>query len=219
MTDLDKWPRLLVVGKPVTPEQANDILIRTDSWILCLNDRAWTKAAYRVAGVVLAHYGMPGLEELRDFRARMGVLDLAYMANVRIGSSWIGGPHGWCDWNGWIGCAAYNVGTWPSHEQVTDDWRQIAAAWPFLDLVAQLVTDDGEGDLAGQWTVRGGQVQFDPAPAELIRPAEEVALSAIAMLAFRSEVTGREQGVPMRRLVAALDQVRQSQSQPARADR
>ena len=198
MTDLDKWPRLLVVGKPVTPEQANDILIRTDSWILCLNDRAWAKAAYRAAGVVLAHYGMPGLEELRDFRARMGVLDLAYMANARIGSSWIGGPHGWCDWTGWIGCAAYNVGTWPSHEQVTDD---------------------GEGDLAGQWTVRGGQVQFDRAPAELIRPAEEVALSAIAMLAFRSEVTGREQGVPMRRLVAALDQVRQSQSQPARADR
>lgn len=35
--DLTKWPRLLVTGQPVTEDQANDILIRTDDWYIVGN--------------------------------------------------------------------------------------------------------------------------------------------------------------------------------------
>ena len=207
MPALDKWPRLLVDGAPVSQAQAKDILIRTDSWVLCTNDKGWERTVYRAAGIPLAQHGMPGWDELKAFRARMGVLDLSYLHNARIASSWIGGPHGWCDWDGRIGCSTYNIGKWPSLEEVTDDWQRIAATWPNLDLAAQLITEEGEGDLAGQWTIRGGQVEVELEPTATIRPPEQLSEDELAMITFRAEWTGRERGTHEGGLREALGQV------------
>jgi hypothetical protein len=210
--DLTKWPRLLVVGEPVTHEQANDILVRTNLWMPCTNDRAW---GHDIA-VVLAEHGGPvpsGLwgswTGLREWNAHIRALDLHYLHNDRIASAWIGGPHGWCDWDGTIGCTSYNIGKWPTVEAVTDDWQAIAAAWPFLDLRAQLVPDEGEaGASSWEWLVNGGRVETVADPGALIAEPTDPD--------FQVWNPERERGVSLDRLREAVAQV---VSEPDRSHR
>lgn len=205
MRDLTKWPRLLVVGEPVTETQANEILVRTDDWMLLGNDREWEGIVANLAGIERDKHGTVDWGSRERFRKAMGVLELGYLENGRIYSAWIGGPKGWCDWDGTIGCSTWNIGKWPSHEAVTEDWTAIAAAFPYLDLVAQLVTDEGAGEVAGEWVVRNGEVRFDPEPGPRIR-RPEVLDDATVLLRFAG-VTG-ERGVDFARLAEALRQVR-----------
>lgn len=203
--DLTKWPRLLVTGQNISEDQANEVLIRTDSWLLMSNDRAWIAAVCAAAGLAVGKYGYLESKGLDEFRASIGALNLSYLDNERIVSSWIGGPHGWCSWSGRIGCSTYNLGKWPSTEDVTSDWQAIAAAFPYLDLRAQLVADEGEGELVGQWTVRAGLVEYEPEPSEAIRPVDELE-SGQLLGVFMAR--GGERGVDITRLEAALRQVR-----------
>jgi hypothetical protein len=73
-------------------------------------------------------------------------LDLAYLENSQILSSWIGGPHGWCNWDGNIGCNNYNIGKWPSVKMVYDEWVKIAKEFPYLTLESQLLSTETCGD-------------------------------------------------------------------------
>lgn len=205
--DLTKWPRLLVTGDPVTEEQANEILIRTDDWWISGNDRAFTVAVAQVAaefGRPLDTFGRAGeWAAVRDWCARMGVLDLCYLNNHRVMSAWIGGPHGWCDWAGRIGCANYNIGKDPSVEAVHDDWTAIAEAFPFLHLRAQLVPDEGEAPHpAVEWLVRGGKAHLVESIGLLAPPHEFGGISDM-----RGMFIGGERGVTLDRLRAALAQV------------
>jgi hypothetical protein len=80
--------------------------------------------------------------DIERFSKDIGALDLHYLHNSRIASSWVGGPHGWCDWSGAITSANYNIGKWPSVREVFDDWSAIAAAFPFLRLWSQLYSGE-----------------------------------------------------------------------------
>ncbi|MGW4731774.1 hypothetical protein ACWEQC_21870 [Streptomyces shenzhenensis] len=204
MTDLTKWPRLLVTGEPITPEQADEVLIRTaNPWLLQVNDRAWNATVARVFDLDATEYGHATAESTRAAVERYGFLDLTLIYNSRIGSSWIGGPHGWCDWDGRIGCSNYNIGKWPDVEDVTEDWELIARTFPYLDLTAQLVTDEGAGHVAAQWRVKDGT-------AELRAPGEQLAeLTELGELGdlFDRLLAGGERGVPEDRLRAAAARV------------
>jgi hypothetical protein len=206
MSELTKWPRLLVAGQPVSEQQANDILIRTDSWSLIGNDRQWGRVVADAIGVTVDSYGLPDWQAVEAFRKTINALRLGYLYNSQIYSSWIGGPHGWCSWSGRIGCSNYNIGKWPSTDEVSEEWTAIAGAFPYLNLTAQLVSDEGEGQLVGQWTVRDGAMVYDAEPTEQIRPAEE--LGPLDWIGVFSSSSGRERGVELARLVAALEQVR-----------
>lgn len=160
--DPGKWPRLIVTGQPVTPEQADDILIRTaDLHYLDCNDEEWNRT---VGSIVfgdedaLHQRGIAWFKEVRERAQELHVLSLEYLTTYRISSAWIGGPRGWCDWDGRIGCASYNIGKWPGLDEVGREWSEIAAAFPYLDLTAQLVSDErkGEGRLCAQWRITGG---------------------------------------------------------------
>jgi hypothetical protein len=150
---LPKWPALLVQGEKVTKEQAKEILIRTDSFSFSSNDNAFSAELNNIV------YNVKGkswelIEDLQkkfgfdwnqawDYQTEkqneVGVLELQYLHNSRIVSSWIGGPHGWCDWDGNIQTSNYNIGKWPSIEEVYEEWKIIARAFPFLKLRAQLM--------------------------------------------------------------------------------
>lgn len=139
-----KWPNLLVVGEPVTREQAAAILIRTRPTYLFTNVRD-AEANYN---------------KILD-RLAPEPLDLEYLDNTRIASSWIDGVKGWCDWNGHIGCSNYNIGKWPSVEEVTDDLRKIAEAFPFLRMIVQVLDRESceeGGTPTAEWRIRDGQV-------------------------------------------------------------
>ncbi len=189
MSIYTKWPRLLVVGDPVTEAQADEILIRTNEWRTPFsNDKNWLATVENIA----AEFGRPRepqrtgnhdtyMAELREhwpqmqaWHDRLGILELAYLGNDRIMSAWIGGPKGWCDWDGTIGCSVFNIGKWPSDDEVTADWQTIAAAFPFLRLTAQCVDEEGEGRLAAEWRVEAGRVTYVDEPSEPISPVSEV---------------------------------------------
>jgi hypothetical protein len=192
MRDLTKWPRLLVKGEKVTEEQADEILIRTCvPAYLRTNDKAWHAMVIRVLGFksddppreMWADDRTP--ERIAWFKERwafndarseeLGIIGLAYLYNSQISSSWYGGPHGWCDWDGNIFCNTHNIGKWPSSEDVTEEWTRIAEVFPFLDLTAQLITNEGgygdePGELAGEWRVKDGVVTYEPEPVKQIMP-------------------------------------------------
>lgn len=187
---LPKWPALAVVGKAVTPKQAYEILIRTDNLYFSSNDREFDKqlnetlfdieipkAGYDTANDAIAvklgldikdssglsdkwqrieEYKQPFLDAIKP-------VSLSYLANHRIVSSWIGGPHGWCDWQGNIGCRNYNIGKYPSVQEVYEEWKAIAEAFPFLELTCQLMSheagpEDGIDKPLVEYRVSNGRV-------------------------------------------------------------
>ncbi|PWI16039.1 hypothetical protein DI272_19095 [Streptomyces sp. Act143] len=209
--ELTKWPRLLVTGQPVTEEQANDILIRTANlWLMHTNDREWTAIVGEVLGMENGPHGFWTPDSTKAAVERLRCLDLEWLYTSRIASSWIGGPHGWCNWDGTIGSTNYNIGKWPDVESVTEEWQQIAAAFPYLDLRAQLVTDEGSGELAAEWTVAAGRATHrEPAPGEpLITEPNNLDEFDFLHRLF----VGGERGVPLPRLRAAVAQVLESAS-------
>lgn len=178
---VNKWPALVVCGKSVTKEQAAEILIRTDGSLpnfhYSSNDKPFECELMKL-------FGMPDKEEdLKNFqecwaredelRARLNKLDLQYLCNSQIVSSYIGGPHGWCNWEGSIFTNTYNIGKWPSVEEVAEEWDAIATAFPFLDLTCQLYSkeqceEDGEPNI--EFRVVDGNVTVQN-PAATIAPA------------------------------------------------
>jgi len=147
---LPKWPAFVVVGEPVTKDQAQQIIIRTMSLPFCTNDKEFSRQLYEVIGVdCKEHEYYPDTEKAREELGMLSYTDaygyespLEYCGNYRVVSSYIGGPHGWIDWNGNIGCSSYNIGKHPSVRTVYREWQVIAEAFPFLDLQCQLF--DGE---------------------------------------------------------------------------
>lgn len=194
--DLPKWPALLVVGKPVTREQAMEIIIRTDNLFFSSNDRSFNKQLneyFYDLEITDDSYGGDRVAiakklkvQENDYNAiwkyreekesEVNPLNLAYLGNEQIVSSWIGGPHGWCDWNGNIGTRNYNIGKWPSVEEVYKDWVQIAEAFPFLELTSQLLNcEAGDDDTINQavveFRIKNGEVEMIE-PTELITVAQ-----------------------------------------------
>jgi hypothetical protein len=189
---LPKWPALLVQGEKVTPEQAKEILIRTDSFSFSSNDEAFSSELNNIV------YGVKGkswslTENLQkkfgfdwsqacnyteEKRTEVGNLDLQYLYNSRIVSSWIGGPKGWCDWDGNIQTSNYNIGKWPSIEEVYDEWDVIARAFPFLKLRAQLMnceaceTDAVDPKPVVEFIVKNGRVTMIEPESQLLEMKE-----------------------------------------------
>lgn len=193
--DLTKWPRLVVVGDPVTREQAMEILVRTDRLEFSSNDAEFSqRCASYLYGLDTTgsrnrghwslrdafekedgwHTDWGRYQEYRDkMKAEVQPLELRYLENERIVSCWVGGTHGWCDWDGTIGCSNNNIGKWPTVNDVYEDWETIASAFPYLSLRCQLITDEGEGYVAVEYHVEGGTVTVH-APGPLLQPVEEL---------------------------------------------
>jgi hypothetical protein len=131
-----------VIGQPVTPEQAAEIIIRTDRFMFTANDKPFTEELMEAAGVERDTHGWCVYESRDRAAERYGVLDLEYLVNDQIVSSYIGGPHGWCNWNGSIFTNSYNIGKWPSVETVESEWKLIAETFPYLFLRAQLFSGE-----------------------------------------------------------------------------
>lgn len=197
---LPKWPALLVTGRRVTPDQAAEVIVRTHRWPLSTNAHEWSRAVQKAVGYPDDYYGthigdtewrrrdeelkamsagargdyFRSLDDAQErFRSELGVLTIEYLHNAWIASSWIGGPHGWCDWSGKIGCDNYNIGKWPNALHVLQEWQRIAAAFPFLNLDCQLLDrergDDGPHIPLVEYAVTEGEASWIQ-PTELLRP-------------------------------------------------
>lgn len=179
---LPKWPALVVAGKKVTEEQAAEILIRTDSHMpdfsYAGNDQHHARRVSALFGMSIGRTFDLSDDERQDYwsrqdslRKRMNILDIYYLHNDRIISAWVGGPHGWCSWGGDIFCNNYNIGKWPTVDEIAEEWGKIAQAFPFLDLRAHLYDDEvgHDGQPAVEYVVSQGVVVVTH-PREMISP-------------------------------------------------
>lgn len=143
---INKWPGMIVKGDSVTPEQAAEILIKTDSHFpdfrYAGNDHDFGMMLNEMLGIPTDRSLLDDYSKVYDLAEECGVMRLSYLSNARIYSCWVGGPNGWCDWDGTIFSNNKNIGKWPSVEAVATDWMRLLEAFPYLNLVCQLF--DGE---------------------------------------------------------------------------
>lgn len=153
---LPKWPQMRVAGPSVTPEQASEIIRRTDSFFTqgySGNDREWNIRVKRIVGMRLGmddpHFYDSAAK--RDWEAEFaaeqawreawGIVDTQYVHNAWVSCSFVGGPHGWCSPMGTI-YYRDNVGKWPSCERIERDWQSVAEAFPFVDCEVLLMSGE-----------------------------------------------------------------------------
>jgi len=158
--DLPKWSRIVISGKKITEEQAYEIIIRTDDLYFSTNDCDWRKQLYQCLGIKNLDNYFPDFNELQAIKEKLGSLDINYLYNRQIASSYIFGPHGWCSWNGDIGCDGYNIGKYPSVDSVLKEWKLIANTWKFLELNCQLWNCEygEEGKPVVEFIIKNGEV-------------------------------------------------------------
>lgn len=141
-----KWPGMIIVGDNVTPEQAAEILLRTDENLpdfqYAGNDKKYAAKVQEIFGPTPSYEDENYDEVFATRLKKYKKLDLGYLGNSRIISCYVGGPYGWCDWDGTIGSSETNIGKWPSVAEVAEDWGNIAEAFPFLNLRCQLFTGE-----------------------------------------------------------------------------
>jgi hypothetical protein len=149
--DLPKWPQMVVWGTPVSPDQALEVIRRTDSFFHNYssggNDEMWNRRAKEIVGYPETDYSLKGralmasFDAQREWGKRWGVIETEYVRNSWLSSAYIGGPHGWCHPDGKIHNTT-NVGKWPDASDVFKDWIRLARAFPFLDLCAVLMSGE-----------------------------------------------------------------------------
>jgi hypothetical protein len=159
-----------VTGKSVTPEQAKDILFRTDSNFhmpspygfgnnhrfkeYCFKIFGWQKlfdeqdSWYRLTDGQRQEKLAAGKSVsdtygvLEDWCKEMGIVKTQYVNNSWLSSAYIGGPHGWCSPEGDIFSDGHNYGKWPSVEEIENDWIELAKAFPYIDLACTMFSGE-----------------------------------------------------------------------------
>ena len=106
---LPKWPQMYTTGKPVTIEQAKEIIRRTDTFIAGWggNDHDFderTSAALRILRYSDVDCSYDQFDAYRnEWQRQWGYLQTEYVSNSWISACFIGGPHGWMHPDGQIG--------------------------------------------------------------------------------------------------------------------
>lgn len=175
---LGKYPIVVAVGDPLTREQTNEVMLRTNRWhILSCNDNPWNDMVACILGLDdqlnanLREYANGSLDWdwcyawdlIEAFGGSIGALKLFALDNESIMTSCADGPCGWLDWSGQIR-ARYSEGSkWTTPEEVEADWRDIAETFPFLRLRAQLLSGGycaalPEGTVGAEWIIANGTV-------------------------------------------------------------
>jgi hypothetical protein len=208
---LPKWSALIVTGEPVTKKQAQEIIIRTSNLSLSTNDRDFEREAYQEFGVPMTYdgYSHPDYDAVSRVAKELHLLNLEYLDNNQICSNWISGPHGWISWAGNIGCNSYNIGKWPSIDEVMKDWKEIAKAFPYLSLKCQLFNKEiGEDEASPivEFHVKNGEVAVLE-PQSPINNPEELNMKHTAFRLFSS---GGERGCTIPQLREAIQTTKEA---------
>lgn len=208
----NKWPAMIVQGDSVSPEQAAEIIFKTDrhfpNFTYAGNDTDYRDLLHEALGVeTKVNEREPSFyTKIDSFTSRCGVLTgIDYLANDQILSAYVGGPHGWCHWDGTIFSNSYNIGKWPCVESVAEEWRHILENFPYLNLQCQLFDGEAcEEDIKPIVTifVGNGVVRVEDAD----EPIGEVNSDMGDMLANLFS-HGRERGLPIHQIKEKLRMV------------
>ena len=135
----NKWPAMLITGEKVTEEQAIDIIIRTDEAVTkpCL----FTFGNNHDFGIQWAKSIGIDYDDDESEPKCVDFVSLEYLYNHLLGSCWAGGSNSWIWEDGSI-FRFSNIGKWPSTEEVFDELKRIAQAFPYLKLKATLFDEE-----------------------------------------------------------------------------
>lgn len=169
----------------MTEEQAAEVIFcSTDIAYWSSNRKDHDKRVLEILGVPFEETdGWPNVRtdpqnwyEMCDSIYHGGYVD--YLRMERISTCYVGGLHGFIEWDGTISNHFYNVGKWPSASEILDELEIIATRFPFLDLRFQIVDweyDDshertGEYYVHAEYIVKNGSVTMveDPADQSII---------------------------------------------------
>lgn len=207
-----KWPAIVVVGKPVTEAQAREIIVRTSGLSFHSNNHEFTRRLHsHIYGIEVDNDRWFDHNRYIMAMNKYGIIrDLEYLTNHRIVSSYIGGPHGWCDWDGSIFCNTYNIGKYPSEKDVREEWARIATAFPYLDLKCQLwekeVGEEGNKPEI-QYNVKGGKVRVVKPGDLYVYPTGGDARLFLFVLQHGMPREDFERGCTIEEAIAAFDYV------------
>ena len=133
-----KWPAMLITGEKVTEKQTIDVIIRTDEAVVNPNmytfgnnqdfGKQWAK-------LIDVRYDYD--ESVYSRSECINFVSLEYLYNNLLGSCWVGGSTSWIWEDGSI-FRFSNIGKWPSTEEVFDELKRIAQAFPYLKLKVTL---------------------------------------------------------------------------------
>lgn len=168
---LPKWPAMVVYGEKIEdPDLVDEIQIRTNSLSLSCNARKlceeWSQDIFGIPGPWVSDDYVTHWEALDKLYDQVHSLapHLEFLTNERIVSSYIGGPKGWIDWDGNVGCSGYNIGKRPSATKVYQEWSFIASEFPQLDLVCFLFDKESGEEGARpsiEYRVKKGEVSVN----------------------------------------------------------
>lgn len=197
---LPKWPQMIVTGKPVTVENAKDIIFRTDSFLTSSdefsggNNKEFNEWYREVSGLNLLTvekkypdssrtYRIRDWEKIQQLRDHFGFIDTEYVHNSWGSCAFVFGAHGWCHPDGTI---AYvdNVGKWPSIESLYSDWAKIAKEFPYLDLHVTFMSGESCEDDATpfiNFEVKNGEVKIRPGNLAVHSEFSERAIDAFSI--------------------------------------
>lgn len=135
---LPKWPALAVFGKPIHPDIAAVAIIRLSGLNFYCNDSSFLSQINSAVGITKDKFEQRD-KACEEYRA----IHLNYLClSHRVASCWVGGTHGWLNWDGNVFSNNYNIGKCPNVKDVYDDWKTIAGMFPMLDLTAQLFSGE-----------------------------------------------------------------------------
>lgn len=158
-----KWPQCVIVGKKLTKEQAQEVLIKTDLFFTssysCGNDDKFEQELRKRLNMPPMNDWNSAREEYeriynenQSWKSEHKVLDLNYLTNNWISSCYVGGPNGWCHVDGTIH-STKNIGKWPNWNEIVEDLEQLGNEFPFLDITVYIINcedlcgwDDDEKD-------------------------------------------------------------------------
>lgn len=154
--NLPKWPQLIVTGESVTPEQALEVIRRTDSFFndgYGGNNHEWNDKVIETTNYPKDSdfdFGagsnfFDGFEfyvkAINEWKKNWQYVTTEYVHNSWISCAYIGGPNGWMHPDGVIGFSE-NIGKWPSIKEVYDDFCIIAHNFSFLNMEATLMSGE-----------------------------------------------------------------------------
>ena len=135
----NKWPAILITGEKVTEEQAMDILIRTDENIVSPGGYTWSNnKEFQRNWCEMINFD-------EDCKRPENFVELYYLGNNSIASSWVGGSQSWIWEDGSI-FKFSNIGKWPAVENVIDELNRITHAFPYLKLKVTLFDEEVMSD-------------------------------------------------------------------------
>jgi hypothetical protein len=212
---LPKWPECRVSGDSVTKEQAQEILIRTQDFHFSTNDTTFKKELYRAMGLTVTdQYPYVDWKDIDAEKEKYKCLEIYFLQNDQICSSYIGGPNGWLNWGGRVYETGKNIGKWPSVEDVYREWKLIAKEFPYLNLECQLL-DSSHSEEAPKplinFVVKNGKVSMKIPTAEFLACDFESQKNAFSQrIEARFLCGGGERGVSITGFRFALKQTEKS---------